>query len=131
MEIVLPKTFSLKDALKAQENRRIKMRWWDKKEKEMINWKYSADLFSDPTRYIPMPSLEIEDKAGKLYFEGDILEYGSSKGKPCYYVLICDPKSKQTTLKPLQNVFFSPFDIKEAKIVGNIYENPELFPNEK
>lgn len=145
MEIVIPKTFSLKDALLAQSERRTKMRWWDTKDKNMLDWSTAMQtafnkkdsllykLMSDPIRYVQMHCLFIEDKNGKTYYEGDILEQGSytPSGKkvsePCLYVLIYSHKTKQTTLKPLQNVFYSSFDIEKSKIVGNIYENPELF----
>lgn len=122
----------------------IKVRLWDLVENEMLNESdmdnYIIDTGEDGyfhllkvARFVPMLCTETEDSDGKLIFSGDILKCGGLLevvrfGK---YDISEDDQVELTTIGfYLESKYGqSPYILSSAeyhKIVGNIYENPEL-----
>jgi YopX protein len=125
-------------------HREIKFRAWDKINKRMFF--FACDSTKDPWAasmvedkgYTKVPELtplqqyiDLKDKRGSLIYEGDILEYESNGSKNeravvywnsyllSYYMRIPNIKAGQ--------IIGIPCRAEERKIIGNIYENPELF----
>jgi uncharacterized phage protein (TIGR01671 family) len=127
--------------------REIKFRAWHKELSRFINEKtegmwtlrlyddgsftvYSSrkELIGDDDSVILTQFTGLHDKNGKEIYEGDILQYKRDRG----FYLISRQSEKEDECgficerhKPNYNYMLSPV-WKEMKIVGNIYENPEL-----
>lgn len=140
-------------------NDRFKFKFWDTKEKVMIDWecvcqtafnhlhkagnelqRYGLmyNLFTNNLRYIPLQCTDLKDKNGKLIYEGDIVKipddydnFGLMAGeaREVYF------KSGGFRLKPWK----SPRDCRGhwlededlVEIIGNVYQNPELLESEE
>jgi len=116
--------------------RNITMRFWDKEKKEMhIMDFWSAagymaaarlSMGEDLRRYEPMRSTGLEDMDGKEVFEDDYIDFGGLKPLKIVWrdggfeaPLLPYDKSNPIKLTPDG---FSHF----AKVIGNVYENPEI-----
>lgn len=119
-------------------SREIKFRCWDKwnscwydLEEEVLEFSHTGFINEcrlydmNNERFILMQFTGLKDKTGKEIYEGDILE---SRGLPyhdvifrkgCFY-LRNDTKDVEWS-KSFDAVFFPHY-----KIIGNVYENPEL-----
>lgn len=126
-------------------SRDIKFRAWDKELKEML-YTESVEWFDDGVyfrfnkheedlEHHLMRNTGIKDKNGIEIYEGDILErYGywsirieSDKG--CLMVRDLDEVRYNNLIL---NVPICNFEsINDWKVIGNIYENPELLEGEK
>ncbi len=117
--------------------REIKFRVWDKDTKEIF------DLFGDYNSvWIASilrgehPEIEVmqytglKDKNGKEIYEGDIVKeanFGSF-----YQVLWSDEYSEWNCQSLLPSKYeLSIHTLGEVKVIGNIYENPELLEEQK
>ena len=114
--------------------REIKFRAWDKVKKrwvylnlterggfqsEGLNISNAADL-SDWQQFTG-----IFDHTGKKIYEGDIFGYWGNT----VWVVVWDEKRMAFRFGRPENwttITFSPASIKGKKVIGNIYENPEL-----
>jgi hypothetical protein len=112
--------------------RKLKFRAWDKQKKQMINdithpiW---ANSF--PNEIDVMQFIGLVDKNGKEIYEGDIIQNQNSEVN--YEVKQSD--KFQTGFDPFTGESeccgCSPkVWVEDCKIIGNIYENPELLRNE-
>lgn len=124
-------------------NRTIKFKFWDWDKRQMIDGVPAMNLtigHLNVNAYIPLQSTELLDKAGKLIFEGDILEtdqtqirdmadedpyhrvvkWNDEEGGFTFYWN--DNKTKQTSgWKFCENTLKNNF-----KVVGNVFENTKF-----
>lgn len=112
-------------------NRIIKFRAWDKKEKKMIevqemyfNWKEEwvvVEGYIDLQDFELMQYTGINDKSGKEIYENDIIE---TKG----YVTVVRYEAPKFCCRydkgKAEMMDFDPFE--ECEVIGNVYQNPEL-----
>lgn len=126
-----------------------KFRAWDKNDEVMRGWKEliltkdKNDMFymigyeenealtSFDHEQELMQATGLQDKNGKTYYEGDLVKWDDEifqvKFDKYQFVL-------EGFYEPRQDVpydFFSEGAYKDAEIVGNIYENPNLLEGEK
>lgn len=111
--------------------REIKFRAWEKNlkeiipvynidfEKKMINTDSAWRLF-DETEL--MQSTGLKDKNDKEIFEGDIVSFKDWKPK----AVVFSEKYYAGFTLGRTDLFLSSFDAIHMKVIGNIYENPEL-----
>ena len=112
-------------------NRTIKFRYWDKINK---NWTYlflekGGVRFLYPNTGGSDENLEywqqftgLLDKNGKEIYCGDILGYGKAKSEVRY-------DEKEAIYCDIFGLRFASL-AEESKVIGNIYENPELTKEE-
>lgn len=116
--------------------REIKFRAWEKNMKEMINvdsidferkiinkefvWRMLSEV-------VLMQYIGLKDKKGVEIFEGDIVEDYNRNLFTVEYNMFCS-----FMLYPLKNreKFLAIYPTIELKVVGNIFENPELLLEE-
>lgn len=119
---------------------RFKFRAWDKKEEEMIycseEYPFTFPLL-DAEDLILMQSTGLRDKKGELIFEGDIVNIKHPKDKGgdfwnTHGIVYWDDANLQFIHSHLQvkkscgRPFKAFWEVADYKILGNIYQNPEL-----
>lgn len=114
------------------ENRPIKFRAWDKVSSKMIVTDFHITCFGivwnahnphDEVNYELMQFTGLKDKNGKEIYEGDVLRIGTS---PNAYPIYYDGEKAWFTTCKKDNSYLDVGNWSHAKIIGNIYENPEL-----
>ena len=129
----------------------IKIRAWDKEENKMISGDNFAfeeyaplnDLFhNNSKRFDFMLYIGCKDINAKDIYEGDIIERTDKTPIAEFYnkkeIGIVKYKNTQFTLKTGQDSYYEiSYDglffphMSDYKVIGNIYENPELLEREK
>lgn len=108
--------------------------------KDLVKWeklqtfKGLTTMFIDDEKYDSftlMQATGLKDKNGKTYYEGDLVAYDDEifqvKFDKYQFVL-------EGFYEPRQDVpydFFSEGAYKDAEVIGNIYENPNILEGEK
>ena len=127
--------------------REIKFRVWDKKNKKMVTIialyffegksleQISIDTDEGERQLIDIKNVEImqytghKDKNGKEVYEGDIL-YEIEDDDIYIYIVVWDEETASFGLKTPSgweyDFYYFIGDKQAFKLVGNIYENPEL-----
>jgi hypothetical protein len=104
-------------------NREIKFKAWHESEKVMVGPYGITDAFWQVTKHHKLLFLQfsgLKDKNGKEIYEGDIITYDLKEGlgEPARIGL-------QSEVKYSPFGFFGAWDTN-IKVIGNIYENPDL-----
>ena len=124
--------------------REIKFRAWDKRKKQFISWEEikrntSMNLFGGywelfnrnefvPMQYIGLGAENADETDETDVYEGDIVEtFEDKKIWEIYYEGACF-RMMTHSKKHRNNKIITEFmgTLHDAKIIGNIYENPEL-----
>ena len=133
---------------------RVNYRFWDTKERVMLDWDCICQIafnctreegneiqryglmyfvFTTPQRFIPLQCTGLRDKNGKLVYFGDLVK--NKWGQICKVIMQTDKQNygrvvlqniKYLNDEAHKNNIFIPAAINESVIIGNIYENPEL-----
>jgi hypothetical protein len=107
--------------------REIKFRAWDKENKEWCEWDdgdiviHNDGTFEPHERLVLMQFTGLHDKNGKEIYEGDILSWGAGDKSVV----------KWEFGGFLAGGRFQEISYEKSKIIGNIYENPELLDDSK
>lgn len=132
-------------------DRLIEFRAWDKFEKKMISWDEclnNEDLISEillnAVRYEPMQCTGLEDKNGRLIYEGDIVRvfYDHFDGNfterevvgPVVWecgTWIVKEEEIGWFLNHAPEYDETHWESDAVEVIGNIHENPELLEGDK
>jgi len=85
----------------------------------MIRWDDNSGTLADNTNSILMQSVGRKDKNGKEIFEGDIVLFHTAKGGEVSFTVVWNDEG-------LNYNIWKPHGTESLKVIGNIYENPEL-----
>ena len=121
--------------------REIKFRAWRKTSKTMhfINTIGTIPILSKetPKKYVVMQFTGLKDKNNKEIYEGDIVDIGitycgdveisAQKGIVTFEECEFFVKGQKEEYFNLQSIIIN----KDGKVIGNIYENPELLKESK
>ncbi len=113
--------------------RKIKFRYWVKSEKDMgfwpgngvLNAKFFEEILKDKD-WVIMQYTGLDDKNGKGIYEGDIVFVMALKRnlKVIYREEVCAFELFEDVD---YRINYFTLDNSEMKIIGNVYENPELW----
>lgn len=132
---------------------RVNYRFWDTKERVMLDWDCICQtafnctreegneiqryglmyfVFTTPQRFIPLQCTGLRDKNGKLMFEGDIVHKSGSKfnGEKILSEIEWCETSAHFVYSDYIGIGgsheFRTGTAGKMEVLGNIYENPEL-----
>lgn len=132
---------------------RVNYRFWDTKERVMLDWDCMCQtafnctrkegneiqryglmyfVFTTPQRFIPLQCTGLRDKNGKLMFEGDIVHKSGSKfnGEKILSEIEWCETSAHFVYSDYIGIGgsheFRTGTAGKMEVLGNIYENPEL-----
>lgn len=125
--------------------REIKFRAWYKTEKDiggqrMMDWEELDVMDEDGVipfmdvltgiekNLIPMQFTGLHDKNGTEIYEGDILEIENETNAQVLFGDGMFVGKEINGWDPMADYFPLGGNVKTAKVIGNIYENPELLP---
>lgn len=118
-----------------QAGREIKFRAWDKEDENMTSWEsinldfeYSLEQFLEMDRFVMMQFTGLRDKNGKEIYEGDILgKTSETSGLSYRYTVEWDSENARFMArgKHFQELVSDSLE-RGCKVIGNIYESPEL-----
>lgn len=108
--------------------REIKFRAWNTLmhgESEMIDWERAREFklrtIEDGVGLQWMQFTGLKDKSGREIYEGDIVKFKTFGGNEMIYDIHWD--DTKAAFKPTR---FTEKNSLEMKVIGNIYQNPEL-----
>ena len=115
--------------------REIKFRAWDKKKKQMLLpdiplnefvFGINFEKITHPDNLVMLQYIGLKDKKGKEIYEGDILEYQPNSSDIIKDVVSFKNGCFCLGVHPFYSTApgFGVTDLR--KVIGNIYENPEL-----
>lgn len=116
-------------SLTKKNNTRFKFRVFDYNCYRMYDWNSillrfpNVNIFTCPYFKV-MQYIDATDKDNVDIYEGDIVEVIRNNGKVERAIITFDSYLKGFILKPLHDWSFTV--LSETKVIGNIYENPEL-----
>lgn len=110
-------------------NREIKFRGWDKSDKVMYTT-LGLDVMKD-TQLEIMQYIGIKDKNGNEIYEGDINQHGEvvifcNECNGYQFALYDFPTKEFIFCHNCEGNFMFQDRLSDIKIIGNIYQNPEL-----
>lgn len=119
--------------------RTIKFRAWQKLGNRMI---VIFDSTTQKEWFIPnmkngvyeyMQSTGLEDCKGNEIYEGDIINYGdyTDGSGPCNYIVAWDADGAAFEIRAIYEKDMAAFLDPSGRVIGNIYENPELLAPER
>lgn len=124
--------------------REYKFRAWDMVHEEMIHWdQYKDEMVSNDFEDDELKIMQwtgVKDTKGKDIYEGDIIQFDpphhlkhSSKNKSENYVVryIADKSFRGIKEKKSSIIILNLINAQEGlRVLGNIFENPELIKEE-
>lgn len=111
-------------------NREIKFRSWDNR--HVMSKQYYSEKWEEEEDRVLMQYTGLKDKNGKEIYEGDILEIddfydGDVKIRECKVVVIFTEGTFCLFLNDEYLIdLYAAKSSANVKIIGNLYENPEL-----
>jgi len=117
--------------------REIKFRAWRKEEKKMLKWEHiavawTAGALKDDQFTVVMQYTGLKDKNGKEIYEGDIIKGMFSLSGKMGVVKYFEKYAGfgfTTEYWGKMDFNFKNNDLSRYKVVGNVFENPELLSN--
>lgn len=119
--------------------REIKFRAWDNRKKQILNYGSLVDCaffyMCNSCDYEVMQYTGLKDKQGVEIYEGDIVEFITFGFDVERFVTVIEFKNASFRLKNGRNLFyFGQTDftkLDDCRVIGNIYENPELLKDKQ
>lgn len=112
---------------------------WEEHLIECGNENYRFIYMKNPEKeeYELWPSIGSKDKKGHEIYEGDIIDFESVIGEPRQSSLftrlstaVVEWNGEGFILKKILSEQLETLNMEEGIIIGNVYENPELLPEE-
>ncbi len=113
--------------------RELKFRIWSEKEKKMFIVKNTFAIYDYTEKYFEsaqiMQYTGLKDKCGKEIYEGDILDFEINNRQYRVFFNKCSFKIQRTDHLNRNLYLLEDYPTWDMKVVGNIFENPDLVKN--